>query len=74
MPEATIGNALGSEKPWYNYRTEQYDYLSSSPEDYSDYVPQIGGRGLYQLYVEMGVAPAEAAIMVMKMALGLDDA
>ncbi len=34
---------------WYNYVTGKYEFVET-PTDFSDYVPQIGGRGLYQIY------------------------
>ena len=50
----------------WNYRTKSYDVLPDTPEDWSDYVPQIGGRSLYQIYVSQGIEPVEAAQMVLE--------
>jgi hypothetical protein len=58
---------------WYNYRTGRYDQLEESPEDFSDYVPQIGGRGLYQIWVDQGMDPKEAALKVLKQSLGIEE-
>lgn len=55
---------------WFNYRTRQYDYRDT-PTDFSDYVPQIGGVGLYKIYVDCyGMTPIEAAIKVLSAAVG----
>lgn len=50
---------------WHNYRTGQSEFIET-PTDFSDYVPQIGGRGLYQLHVDhMGMTPIDACIKVL---------
>lgn len=53
---------------WFNYVKQEYEFRES-PTDFSDYVPQIGGRELYQLYVKTGKSPAEAAIAVLTAAI-----
>lgn len=55
---------------WHNFRTGEGEYREA-PKDFSDYVPQIGGRGLYQLYVEhKGMGPLEAALKVLSLCVG----
>lgn len=57
---------------WHNFVTGENEYIET-PEDFGDYVPQIGGRDLYQLYVEhKGMKPIEAAIKVLEFACGID--
>ena len=37
---------------WYNYKTKEYDYHYSTPENLQDYIPQHGAaQNLYLLYV-----------------------
>ena len=55
---------------WYNYRTEEHETIET-PEDFSDYVPQIGGLGMYNIYVMQGTAPIDAALKVLKIACGV---
>jgi len=46
---------------WHNFVTGKGE-LIETPEDFSDYVPQNGGRGLYEFYVKhQGMKPIEAA-------------
>ena len=55
---------------WHNFVTGKDEYIET-PKDFSDYVPQIGGRVLYQLYVEhKGMKPIEAACKVLEMSVG----
>ncbi len=60
------------EKPemaWYNYRTQQYEYVS--PQSYEDYIPQDpSALGLYRCCIQMGRQPIEAAIEVLKACVG----
>jgi hypothetical protein len=58
---------------WYNFATGEYEYIET-PEDLSDYVPQIGGRGLYQVYVEQGSKPIDAAKKVLELSAGKEQA
>ena len=53
---------------YYNFRTGTYDYLTQSPADWSDYIPQIdAARALYSLYQEAyGDTTIEAARKVLK--------
>jgi len=48
---------------WFNFRTGKNEYVT--PTDYSDYVPQIGGVGMYQIFVAEGMSPARAALKVL---------
>ena len=55
---------------WYNFVTDEYEYIET-PKDFSNYVPQLGGRGLYELYVNhMGMTPIDAATKVLKISVG----
>jgi hypothetical protein len=54
---------------WFNFVTDKYEYIETS-EDLSDYVPQIGGRALYQILVEQkGKNPIDAALEVLSLAI-----
>ena len=56
---------------YYNHRTGSYDYLTETPADWSDYIPQVpAAQGLYQLHLQMGKTPVEAAIEVLRAVLG----
>lgn len=51
---------------WYNYRTEEYDYLPDAPTDFTDYIPQHpSALGLYRVYIEMGDTALESARKVL---------
>ena len=54
---------------WHNFVTGKMEYIET-PKDFSDYVPQIGGLGLYLIYVEQGVEPIEAALMALLKSVG----
>jgi hypothetical protein len=55
---------------WHNYRTGQDEYIET-PSDFSDYVPQIGGRGMYQIHVNhYGMTPIDACVKVLEAAVG----
>ena len=55
---------------WYNFVTDKYEYIET-PKDFSNYVPQIGGRGLYEIYTEhKGMKPIEAALKVLSLVVG----
>lgn len=61
---------MKEKKYWHNFVTGEYEYIET-PKDFSDYVPQIGGRGLHQIYVEHdGMEPIEAACKVLSLAVG----
>lgn len=41
------------------------------PSDYADYIPQDeSAQALYRLYVQMGDAPLDAAVKVLKICVG----
>lgn len=58
---------------WYNYRTEQYE-LRNAPttwQEACDYVPQLGGKGMLEIYCTHYNMPVlEAMIRVLKIAIG----
>lgn len=56
---------------WYNYRKGKYDHLTSTPEDFSDYVSQGAGVGLYRLLVKTGKDPQDAALEVLQRQAGI---
>ena len=57
---------------WYNFVNKEHEYIET-PLDFSNYVPQIGGRGLYQLYVQQGMKPIDAAIKVLSISVGKEE-
>lgn len=57
---------------WHNYRTGEQEFIET-PTDFSDYVPQIGARGLYQCYVAQGMTPHAACIKVLEVVAGLHE-
>jgi len=58
---------------WFNYVRNEYEYIET-PADFSDYVPQLGGRGMYQIYVShYGMKPIDAALKVLKASIGEKD-
>lgn len=51
---------------WLNQRTGETDCLTEMPEDFRDYIPQHrAAQGLYEIYLEQGLAPVEAAKKVL---------
>lgn len=55
---------------WHNFRTGEDEYIET-PKDFSDYVPQVGGLGMYKILVEHeGMSPIDAAIKVLSVAVG----
>lgn len=54
---------------WYNYRTDEYDYLYGIPENFSDYIPQDpSAQALYDIHVNHeGLESVEAAIKVLSL-------
>ena len=56
---------------YWNFRTQQYDYLLAAPEDWSDYISQTeAAQNLYRLYQQLGDTPVDAALKVLKIAVG----
>ena len=55
----------GMQMAYYNFVTNRYDFRSEPPRDWGDYVPQIGGRGIYNILVSMGKTPEDAALEVL---------
>lgn len=49
---------------WNNFVTGEIEFIET-PKDFSNYVPQIGGLGLYQIYVKDGMKPLDAALKVL---------
>lgn len=72
----TKTDELTSERPrpligWHNMRTGETEYRSTPPQDFSDYIPQNeSAQALYRLYVQLGDAPIEAALKVLKICVG----
>ena len=60
---------------WYNYRTQQHEWLYETPTDFHDYVSQNqSAQALLDLYINhMGLTPLEAAIKVLKAQIGETD-
>ena len=57
---------------YYNFTTNEYDYLDTAPEDWRAYIPQQpAAQGLYNCYVKVGDAPVEAAKKVLQAILGI---
>lgn len=55
---------------WYNYDTNEYDYIDT-PEDYATCVPEGAARNLYYLYVNhMDESPLDAVIKVLSICCG----
>lgn len=58
---------------WFNYKTgilDRIDDLFSLPDEkIVDYLPQMGGPGLYSIYRSQGLTPLDAYIAVMSAAL-----
>jgi hypothetical protein len=59
---------------WYNYRTGQFDYwtreesINFTDEQAKQYVPQMGGVGLFEVYRTMGKSVTEAMRLVLEAA------
>jgi hypothetical protein len=46
----------------YNFKTCEYEYITESPPDWRDYIPQDAAvQGYYECLIKMGDSPAEAA-------------
>ncbi len=55
---------------WHNFVTGEKEFIET-PTDFSDYVPQVGGLGLYKIYVEHEkMEPIEACLKVLETACG----
>jgi hypothetical protein len=56
---------------WYNYKTQDYDYLAGLPENPLDYLPQVpAATALYELHLKMGKDKATAMILILEAYLG----
>jgi hypothetical protein len=52
---------------WYNFRMEDLEYLSETPSDFSDYIPQsLAAQNLYRLHQKTGKTALEAAVLVLE--------
>lgn len=59
---------------YYNYRTQEYEYLYEPPTDWRDYIPQGPiEQNLYHLEQKLGKTPIEAALAVLTACLGEAD-
>ena len=56
---------------WYNYRTCKIEEIAGEPTNPGDYVPQAGGRQMYDLFREKGMAPMEALETVLSIVVGV---
>lgn len=57
---------------WFNFRTEEMDYLTETPEDFHDYISQQrAAQHLYDLYILAGDLPIEAARKVLSLCAGI---
>lgn len=55
---------------WFNYKIAEYEYIET-PVNFVDYIPQIGAaQSLYNLYLQMGDQPIEAARKVLEACVG----
>jgi len=65
---------LPQEMAWYNYKTREYEYIST-PLDFHDYIPQSDAAiNLYELYIEhMDLSPTEAAVKVLSACAGVKE-
>ena len=57
---------------WYNFRTGQYDARDEPPDgdEWRDYISQIpAAQSMFGIYVEMGNAPIDAAIKVLRVTI-----
>ena len=55
---------------WHNFVTREDEYREP-PSYFSDYVPQVGGRVLYDLYVRyQGMEPIDAACKILAITSG----
>jgi hypothetical protein len=54
---------------YYNFRTNEWDYLTQTPADWRDYISQNeSAQALYSLYQEVyGDSPIEAARKVLQL-------
>jgi hypothetical protein len=50
---------------WYNFKSGEYEIIKT-PQDFHDYIPQHPfAQSLYDVYIEMGDKPIEAARKVL---------
>lgn len=56
---------------WYNFRTGQEETnIVLTDENATDYVPQIGGVGMYRIFRQMGLSIDKALLNVLSRAAG----
>lgn len=66
---------MKQESFYYNFRTGDYDARSTTPDDWSDYLPQNPpAQNLYRLYLKMGDTPDDAALKVLSAVIEARDA
>jgi hypothetical protein len=57
---------------WYNYVTEQYEFIPT-PSDFRVFIPQsVAAQGLYNCHLTLGKSPIQAAIEVLSICAGVD--
>ena len=63
---------MKTQEVWYNFKTNEYDWLSEIPTDFRVYIPQEPpAQSLYNLYTEMGDEPIDAAIKILEFCVGV---
>lgn len=59
---------------WCNEKTGQTDWLEGLPIDFRPYIPQIpAALGMFECYLQIGLAPVDAYIKTLKACLGEKD-
>ncbi len=61
-----------SHTAYYNFRTNKYDWLNETPDDWSDYISQSpAAQSLYRLLIDhLQYSPIEAALHVLEKSVG----
>lgn len=71
-----MGDVIASHDFWYNFVTGEYDYREAPTTDKEavQYIPQLGGVGLYQIFRERdSLTIIEAMAKVLEIAAGEDE-
>jgi len=70
MAKLHFEQATDSRGYWFNYATQQHEYIET-PTDFTNYIPQQPAAiGMYRCYIEMGMTPIEAARRVLTACVG----
>ena len=63
---------MKTQDAWYNFKTNEYDWLSEIPTNFRVYIPQVASaQSLYDLYIEIGDEPIDAAIKILEFCVGV---